>query len=285
MKDGDPRRYDVYLSYSGYSHYKICPLRYKHRYVLKTSVRRDPRTAMFGSSIGKVFEWFYERKVWADANPVESCLRLSEEAMQEVFKEEDFSPLEDQPYVAELRSDLRQFVPAGIETIRKHRLLSENSRAEFNLTLTYRSGDIVVRLGGKADFCHWGSSVVFMDGKGSRWREKYADPFQLIWYATLYYLKYHQTPDKLGFIFWRFPEDPVQWVDYGEQDMRKLVNEAVDTCRKIRLKLFDPKPNRECVRCDYLEHCPDGKDYSSKKHVEASDRVDVEASFFEMEQM
>lgn len=273
------QRYDLYLSYSGRKSYMTCPKQYEFRYVKKEKVARDARSSMFGSAIGKVFEWFYERKLWSHPDPTVACLNLVQDAMDAVFQNEEFDPLTDPGFVTLLRSDLYQFIPRGIESIRSNGFLTVNSRAEEDLTVLYRSDkhDITMKLGGRADFIHGKDKldIWIVDGKGSQHREKYVDSDQLIWYAVQFYLRYHVAPTRLGFLFWKFPADPVKWIDYGSEDMRNLVDTTCDIGNKIRLKVFDAKASGECHRCDYRERCEDGRKYVAARRVETGGRVDL----------
>lgn len=278
--------YDLYLSYSGRKAYD-CPNQYHHRYVLKTQVLRDPRTSFFGSMIGKVFEWFYERSVWSGPDPDQVATSLIPEAVEYVLREEGFSRSQDSKYVAGVEEELYDLVPKGVSSIRANRLLSPNSRAEVDLTVNYFSSkhDLTVRLGGRTDFVHYQSpeDVWILDGKGSRHREKFVDTEQVIWYATQHYLKYHVAPSRLGFIYWRFPDDPVQWVEYGEQSVRDSLNHTFDVARRIRLKMFDPRPSSSCHMCDYRSFCPEGTRYLAERRVETGGRI--ESSVFDLDQV
>lgn len=278
--------YDLYLSYSGRKAYD-CPSQYCHRYVLKTQVLRDPRTSFFGSMIGKVFEWFYERSVWTDPNPVRAASALIPEAVRFVLQDEDFSRSQDPIYVANIEEELHELVPKNVEVIRTHKLLSPNSRAEIDLTVNYasRKHGMTIRLGGRTDFAHYHSpsDVWILDGKGSRHREKYVDSEQVIWYATQHYLKYHVAPTRLGFLYWRFPDDPIQWIEYDERALRDSLDRTFDVAKRIRLKMFDPKPSPSCHKCDYRAHCPEGTRYLAERRVETGGRI--ESSVFDLDQV
>ncbi|OPZ38441.1 MAG: PD-(D/E)XK nuclease superfamily protein [Synergistetes bacterium ADurb.BinA166] len=263
----------LYLSYSGRECYLRCPRRYEFRYIQKIPVQRDPRGSMFGSAIGKVFQWFYDKKLWATVDPVLSCLQLVEPALCEVFREEGFDPSADPGYRSAVRQDMATFVPPGVETIRKLGLVTAYSRAEANLSVLYGSEkhDMTIKLGGRADFVHSQdrADVCIIDGKGSKHREKYVDSGQLIWYAVQHYIKYHVAPARIGFVFWAFPDDPVKWIAYSSQDMVQSLDQTFEVGKKIRLKMFDPTPSGECNRCDYKDKCEEGRKYISSKRKES----------------
>jgi CRISPR/Cas system-associated exonuclease Cas4 (RecB family) len=274
-----------YLSHSGISCYKVCPKKYEFGYILKAFKRaRDPRDSMFGSIIGKVFEWFYERKAWSKPNPIDTTLSYVDAAINQIFATEQFLPISDPGYVTTLRNDLDTYIPAGIDVIRKNRLLSPTSVAERDLTQDYVRGGKKLRLGAKIDFIHpFNDEIIIIDGKGSRHRDKYVDSNQLIWYATLYYLYYGVAPSRLGFLYWRFPSDPLQWIDYNEDDMRKSIETAFDTANKIHLNMFDAKPSSACKLCEYSFSCPEGREYIATTRSDSDNRITD--SVFDLEQI
>lgn len=276
--------YQLYLSYSGLSCYKACPKRYYLCYVLKKEISRNPRDVMFGSVIGRLFEWFYEGAAWRRPDPGDYLLSRAEDAMAEVFAKEKFDPATDPSYVATLRNDLKTYVPAGVEVIRRHRLLTPGSKAEVDLTVEYTRGGVTLKLGGKADFIHpTDVEESLLDGKSSRHRGTYVDPYQIIWYASLHYLKFHRAPTKIGFLHWRFPADPLQWVDYGEADVRKCVDDAFDVAEKVRLKMFAPTVGQQCRRCDFRKYCDEGREYVVERDPERPDAV--QTSVFDVERV
>lgn len=272
-----------YISYSSRKTYKICPKQYDFKYILKPVVESDPRSSMFGISIGKILEWFYERRLWSLPNPTEACIALVEDSINYACKDKKFEPLSDPAFITTMRQDLYFFIPKSLEIIQKHGFLTVNSRAEVDLTTTYEHpihGSL--KLGGRCDFLHGNdrTQITILDGKASRHREKFMDSDQLIWYALLHYLKYHVAPVKLGFIFFKFPENPVQWIAYDESDMRKVVDDTFDVANKIQLKMFDPRPSDDCTLCDYKGLCEEGTKFLSKKRADANR---IGSSIFDIE--
>jgi CRISPR/Cas system-associated exonuclease Cas4 (RecB family) len=277
-------RYDFYLSYSGRRSYTICPKRYWYQYIIRDKTRGDPKGALFGLAIGRIFEWFYEKPLWVDNDPEAAALDLIESAIQYACSEKDFNSDTDPSFIIKIRSDLLSFVPATIKTIRDHHLLTVNSRSEVDLTVVYKhpSSDLTLKIGGRADFIHGlDNDVWLLDGKGSAWRHKYVDTDQVIWYAVQYYIKYHIVPSRLGFIYYRFPDEPIQWVSFDDKTLRNNVRETFEIADKIRLKQFDAKPNHECKLCDFNHKCEEGIKYLNDRRVESSERIDN--SVFDLE--
>lgn len=269
--------YDIYLSYTGFKCYKTCPKQYYFRYIIKDKSVFDVKNTLLGSTIGKIFEWFYDQKFWSYQNVSELAVNSIDKAIDHVFLKENYQAGSDAQFEHNLREDLVKYVSSGVEIIKKHKLLTTNSCAELDLTTTFSSPihNISVKIGGIADFVHYNrpNDVWIMDGKAYKKREKYVDSNQLIWYSILHYMKYGVAPSKIGFIYWLFPDDPVSYISYNSDSMRVLHKDIIDTSKMILSKQFEPKTSSECRRCSYLNKCDDGTKYLAKKRKESTDFV------------
>jgi CRISPR/Cas system-associated exonuclease Cas4 (RecB family) len=266
--------YDLYLSYSGRKCYLICPKKYQYQYIIKEPAKRDPKNLLFGSIIGKIFEWFYTKRAWNTPDPLATTIGFIEPAIEYIFTKENWSPLTDSDFTDQLRRDLIEFIPSGIETIRFYHLLTDTSRAEVDLTVEYASHDLLLRMGGRADFIHGSKNDIWiLDGKGSAHRERYVDPEQVIWYAIQHLIKYHVAPTRLGFIYYRFPKEPLQWVSYDKQAIQSSINRTFEISKKILNKEFTAIPTHECNRCEYKDKCSDGHNYLSEHRVASGERI------------
>lgn len=266
---------DLYLSYSGRKTYLTCPKQYMFRYIENKQGTKDPKGSIFGSAIGKVFEWFYNKKYWAEKDPVATCLAAADVALEETCDREGVSISLNRDFVSEVIRDMRKFIPPTVKIIRDHKLLSVNSRAEANLTVDYTSAakGITVRIGGRADFIHGPTPLTIVDGKGSSHRGKYVDSEQLVWYATQHYLKYHVAPERLGFLYYKFPEDPVQWIMYDEDSIRANLSKTLEVSQKILAAEFEATPSGECHRCGYRFSCPEGMKHLASRRVQTGGRI------------
>jgi hypothetical protein len=144
-------------------------------------------------------------------------------------------------------------------------------------------------IGGRADLIirREDSGVTILDGKNSkRYKDgrggsmTYTNPDQLRWYALCYYLAYKKLPDRLGFVYYRYPygdplmdvdgvpvldemgnqkiEEGVEWVPFTMDDIKGLGQRAVDASRAMFKEQFDPKPTpKTCRFCDYESVCPE----------------------------
>jgi len=257
-------KFDLYLSYSGRKTYLTCPKQYENKYVLKTKIPRDPKNSLFGSAIGKVFEWFYNRSLWKLSDPTTECLNAIPDAIEQVCRKEKFSIDENRQFISELRGKLNEFIPHGVETIRKNQLLSANSRAEVDLSIVSHSKEfgLSVNIGGYSDFIHTNDNKNFwiLDGKASKYRDQYIDPQQLIWYAVQWYLKYQISPSRLGFIYWSFPDNPIDWIEFDEDSLRKNHRATFVVAGNILNNNFPVKVSKECKLCDFKDICPEGQE-------------------------
>lgn len=275
--------HDLYLSYSGRRSYLLCPTQYKFQYIDHYDRITDPKQTMFGSVIGKVFEWFYSRKIWSEPDVKNSLLSLINPAIKLISEKEKFDVNSDLIFMQSLRDELQYYITCGIDTIRNNKLLTPDSRAEVDLTIMYTRG-ITIKIGGRADFIHGDrNNTWIIDGKGSKYRDKYLDSDQLIWYALQYYLKYHIAPTRLGFVFWKFPEDPIQWIDYDNNSLRASLNLTFEIAEKIRNREFGLKLSNACKFCGFHQYCSDGREYVKAMQVESVKYV--ENSIFDLEQL
>lgn len=261
---GNHNFHDLYLSYSGRKSYLICPKQYQNNYILKVDVPKDPKNSLFGSMIGKIFEWFYEKSLWSHSDPTSECIKLIPDSIKLICKKEKFNIDENYQFVSELRSKLHELIPHGVESIRKHQLLSKNSKTEVDLTSVNRSKEfnLSVKIGGRPDFIHTNDNKNFwiIDGKASKYRDQYVDPQQLIWYAVQFYLKYGIAPTRLGFLFWSFPDDPITWIEFDEDSLRKNHRATFVVAGNILNGNFPTKPSKECKLCAYKDICPEGQE-------------------------
>lgn len=276
----------MYLSYSGFAKFEQCPLAYYYDYIQKVKAEGpdDRLGSVFGSAVGKVFEDFYTQEIWRRDQPVEVLTASVGPTVDQIIKQET-SPRYDRPggvllwkgdgpgqnsralYVNrdELVADVRDAVERGVATIRKHRFLGRKNGAEVKLDQMVRGH----KLGGRADFIierikpH--NDLIILDGKGSKHRDRYISPKQLMWYAILFRHQFQRLPDKLGFVFWKFsPEEAVDWVDFSEASIDELLENILDDISAIESTrgAFRSNPcNESCRFCPYAtdELCPKGK--------------------------
>jgi hypothetical protein len=279
--------WDGYISYSGRRLYGNCPYAYWHRYVNGTILPGLPDTlaTLYGDAVGNLFGRFYVDEGWRDADATAWLLARVDETVTRTIRyrtqDKDGSPKAylgwrdaEHPkalYVDlnELMSDVRATVARGLQIIRHYRLLGKKVRVEHKLDLRLPAAT----LAGRSDFMMHrtrpNNDRVILDGKGSRWREKYEDPKQLAWYAMLCERRYGYVPDRVGFVFWRYwPPESVDWYEPVKNDLDDLYEATLGVVVEIRGLLrhladgedpdqvFVPKPTRQqCQFCDYSFGC------------------------------
>jgi hypothetical protein len=283
----------TYLSYSGFSKFEACSLAYSYDYIQKvlSSGPDDRLGSVFGSVTGKVFEDFYVHEIWRQDRPIEVLTSRIPSTVDQILEQET-TPGKGKPggallwkgngpgqnpkglYVNkdELIADVYDAVVKGIKIIRKQRLVGRKNGAEVKLDQEINGHKIA----GRADFIieriapH--NDLIILDGKGSRHRDKYLSPKQLMWYALLYRHQFHKIPDKLGFLYWRYdqtPSDPnwegaIDWVDFSEASLDELLDNIMDDISYIENTRgpFKANPcNESCRFCPYAteELCPKGR--------------------------
>ena len=288
----------MYISYSAYKTFLDCRRQYDHKYVLKTKVpKAENRVHMlYGDAVGKIFETFYEDHLWqgdtlnrllALVDPTLNRIIESETRKGGVFNWKDRSLKDDTRSLAVVRHEVILAIPRGLRSIRKHRLLGPEARAEVNLDVETGGH----KIGGRCDFLirrvKPQGDLVLIDGKGSRWRDKYTNHRQLRWYAMQHWMKFGVVPDQLGFLYWRFePEAPkpdersMDWSTVTVPELVDLKTEVLSVCDEIekakleliklgpkanRATVFWPKPSSDCRLCNYLTLCPEGERGLSKE--------------------
>lgn len=155
-----------------------------------------------------------------------------------------------------------------LKTMKAHRLLGPYAKAEVDLVGWV---DKYLKIGGRADTIirRDDTGITIIDGKNSK--RKQADPDQLRWYALVFKLAFKKLPDRLAFVYYRYPygdeyidpqtgekavEEGVEWVDFTEDDLRGLALRAQEARNGMRKEKFAPSPSPDnCRWCDYLSIC------------------------------
>lgn len=259
----------MYLSYSGYNAYHECPRQYYYRYILQTQVKQTNQIGMlYGTAVGFLFEKFYAEHLWRARDYLDRLHGYVEvavgRAIQKALKQ-GVVTWGDSKAVYQTRDELVQAVKdsvvRGVKIIAQHALVGKVADAEVKLDTTLEGHTV----GGRADFIlrrgdpH--NDLVILDGKGSRWREKYVHATQLRWYAMLHQLKLGELPDKLGFIYWQFePPEAVGWVPVIQEEVDALKERALVAIGAIEKGSADvaANPGNPVIIEDHFPaHCGD----------------------------
>ena len=301
----------MYLSYSGFEKYQECPKAYWHSYIASTPLPKPENriNMLYGSIVGLLFEQFYNEQLWRKPGmPAEMAGRIPGAFKKVMEAEKEKGGVFDwtdkkAKYKNEktLLSDVRDTIPRGLAAIKLHRMIGVKAEAEVKLDVDFDiPGGGRYRVGGRADFVihriapH--NDFVILDGKGSAWRDSYAKPRQLRWYAVQHKRKYGTIPDKVGFLFWRSePENSVDWHSVTEKDvtdLQEVIQEVVISIEESRRKLpvvgqpskellhdaFPARASKQaCSLCNYKTICPEGTLVTTGNfRVPVSDEAGVE---------
>lgn len=224
-------------------------------------VRPSEHHIMMGKAIGKVVEDFYNLELWRDTAGLFD--RLADRAEREVNFEYARGYIDPRkaPTKAEMIKVCRDGAVGFLNTVKFDRLLGPYAKAEVNLLGRL---DANTPVGGRADIIvrrdDTGTSI--LDGKNGRHKGKYTDPDQLRWYGMCYRLVHGHLPDRIGFVYFRFPADPdkgtsgVDWIPFTEADIDGLSARAVSVLQSMREGRFDPTPSpKVCRLCEYESVC------------------------------
>ena len=224
-------------------------------------VKKSRHSAVMGIVIQRVVEDLYNLELWK--YPVGLLKRLDEMVEKEFHYEisRNFIDWRFSPSKTELLQVCKAGVFGFLQTMKANKLLGQYAKAEVDLIGWI---DKYNPVGGRADLIirRDDDGVMILDGKNSQQKGKYTNPDQLRWYAMCYYLCYSQIPDKLGFIYYRFPYDSekgesgVDWVTFTKEDLQGLARRAVDARKGMDKEKFLPTPSPSvCKFCDYETVC------------------------------
>lgn len=246
-------------------------------------LKKSEHHAVMGTVIQAVIERFYNDELWNAMAPLMLRDRLMELA-DEHMKLELARRFVDWRLAGMTPEEMKQGIKDGImgymRTMKQHRFLGPYAKAEVDLVAYVNNW---TPIGGRADviFRRDDTGTTILDGKNSR-RYKdgkgglmtYTDPDQLRWYALCFYLAYNKNPDRLGFVYYRYPfgnpvldgdgnptgetEPGVDWVPFTRDDLKGLAERAVEARKGMDREKFPATPNYKICRfCDYESVCPE----------------------------
>lgn len=286
----------------------------------KKPIQRSEHHAVMGIVLADFWEWLYNDEEWKHPGFMD---RLIEKARKEfgrlcLSKHIDWRMAPD-------RDELWQTIEDGmrgyVHTMKAHKLLGPYARSEVDLTAYI---DKWTPVGGRADLIirRSDTGITILDGKNSRRYKNprktgprmitFTDPDQLRWYAMCFYLAYKKMPDRLGFVYFRYPygatkldehgeevdildpntglptgevekEDGIVWVDFDKDDLKGIATRAKDAIRGMNRGKFEANPvPSKCRMCDFETVCPERlaqKKANSRKRKKSSDFFDGQTGF------
>jgi len=285
----------MYLSYSGWKKLSECEYAYWLSYVGKVAIPGVDNmvNSLFGAVVGGLFEDFYTHGFWRKTTrgglsseqfltgrvttKFKQIVREKKRKGQVVLwnKDDEGAIYETKD---ELLADVHDAIRKGLQSIRHHKLIGPEAKAELKLDCEVNGHKIA----GRADFVLTRMKphldLIILDGKGSKPRNrKYVDPDQLRWYGMLYQRKFGRAPDKLGFLFWRMGfTDSIDWLAFTEDDLSEMMTDVLETVESVENKVglvgekvplasvrgtFTHSPGKfNCRFCPYAtdDLCPEG---------------------------
>jgi hypothetical protein len=234
--------------------------------------QRSRHHAVFGIVIQQAIEDMYNLELYRDPKTLTS--RMLEIGQKEFDRQIDkpknkISYSEARMTRAEMWELCADGITGFVQTMKAHRFLGPYAKAEVDLVGWIDKWNPI---GGRADTIikRSDSGVTIIDGKNTMYKMKYTDPDQLRWYALLYKLLYKELPDRLAYVWYRFPtglvttdkdgtetiETGVEWVEFDEGDLQGLAQRALDAKEGMEAEQFDPTPSpKVCNFCDFLSVC------------------------------
>jgi len=234
--------------------------------------QRSRHHAVFGIVIQHAIEAMYNEELYREPKTLTS--RMLEIGQKEFDRQID-KPKNNINYseARMTRIEMWELCAAGItgfiQTMKAHRFLGTYAKAEVDLVGWI---DTQNPIGGRADTIvqREDTGVTILDGKNTKYKMKYTDPDQLRWYALLYKLLYKDLPDRLAYVWYRFPtghittdkdgneitESGVEWVEFDEGDLQGLAQRALEAKVAMKAEEFDPTPSPKiCNFCDFVTVC------------------------------
>jgi len=218
--------------------------------------------ALMGIVIQGVLEDFYNKELWKQGGDVEGRLvkmvreRFSNE-LPRMHIDWTWSP----PW-EELLETCENGVTGYLKTMKHHKFLGPYAKSEVKVS--GHVGD--VKIAGKLDFLiqREDTGVSILDGKNSSTKMKYNNPDQLRHYALAFSLEYGRLPNRLGFVWFRYPydeesgEEGVDWINFTRRDLKELADRAIQAKRGMIREEFPAFTKaKHCNLCDFEGVCPE----------------------------
>lgn len=256
-----------HLSWSKFKTYRNCPQHYNWKYnEYKDPPFRDSKHfAVIGSVVQQVFEYYYDYHIYKRNHRAIDILMEKTDEYFNGFLEDNYVNFNHVtcPYDKdEARQQCRDAVEKTEMAIEREGLVGYKNFAEATVQVPFKRRVLgKVALQGRLDFLlqmageeHW-----ILDGKSTKNPDR-VDDDQLYFYAMLFAMRYGKIPDKLGFFFFRFGDDPdkaIKWLPVSVQKLNDLKEEAVEVVREIQSNdEWKPTPEPSfCNWCPYEKVC------------------------------
>ena len=284
----------LWMSWSSYKQYKInCP----KQYFLQRVKKQDPPKKMsshntiVGSVVQKVFEDFYNDELWRRGPETTKLLMERTDLYYWNYLKNNHIDWDD--FTCRFKSkteplkECLEIIPKVLEGIKREKLLGPyaKSRSEDKIKVRFNKNDFLF---GYLDFIikNPDGEVLLLDGKASRHREKYVKEDQIYFYALIFLLRYKVLPDKIGYFYYRFADDPekaIDWLPVDKKRIRDLKLDIEDTIYNIKNRRFNANPHYSyCQYCVYEQICSERQAQKKQNRVKRnknSKKKSVDADF------
>lgn len=237
--------------------------------------------SLMGIVIQKVIELMYNNELWKNPSTLRSTLESLTKKHFELELADSYIDWKRAPAKVDMFRTCLDGVFGYLSTFKYHKLVGSYARAEKDL---YAYINDYVPIGGRVDLIvkREDTGVTIVDGKNSKHKAKYLDPDQLRWYALCFYLCYGKIPDRLGWVYYRFPygmeipgleekETGVEWVEFCLEDLKGLANRALGIRKDMDKRKFEATPSPgTCRFCEYQSICQERieqKELNKKKRT------------------
>jgi len=257
--------------------YRECPLRFEKWYRKhERPALESKHYAVFGSVIQKIFEKFYNDQMYLrGASVQQDLLDMAPIALDHYLRDNyvDWCTPFFEGTPDDTLADIKATIPSVLQAIKDFKLLGQRNRSELKVQAPLGEDT----LEGYLDFViERDGEIIIVDGKGGQKKGKYVSSDQLKFYVLLYFMKYHQVPTKVAFLWYRFAEvldtgalntapmwDDVLWTP---ADLKRLQSEIVGVLNGIKLGCFEPKPKpKTCEYCVYAKDIQTCRPYIAMK--------------------
>lgn len=269
----------------------------------KPKPHKDSRHhAVMGIVIQGVLEQMYNQEWWK--SPAE-LVQLLQDELDRQFKLEVARNYIDWRVAGMTQTEMYNICKDGVfgylKTFKHHKLVGQYARSEQDYVAYI---DKYNPVGGRIDFLirrddNPLKGITLLDGKNSKHRGKYTDPDQLRFYALVFYLNTGVMPDRLGFVYFRYPhgylppeeewskdangvpqspepDEGIEWIPFTKEDLKGIAQRAVEARRGMDKEQFKATPSPSmCRLCDYESVCPERQAQIAKNRRKPKGKSDA----------
>ena len=267
-----------------------CGQLYKWKYIdhKKPDTVDDSYFAIAGTTIQKVFEYFFNDKLYEKFDNAKDLKKYMFDLTAEVYEEELAKPgvyikWEGRGYgsshTKESRlKDIRSMLDPAYKVIKEHNLLGPQTESEKELS-HYITPDL--KIAGRADFLvETKEGYILLDGKATEKEDKEINVDQLYLYAWMVKETTGFLPVKMGFWKWRFSY--ILWVDINLDYLEQVKNKITTMSEKIIAGDYKVNPSpSHCKYCRYAPSCTEWQELSAKNKEKYAHAKEVDTTFLD----